>query len=309
MASMPPGLLVPFPSGTPVFSGSHGHYRSYPGHLPVRLLHNDWDLLWVHGGRPTLEFKDGTVLSAAKDQFLVIPPFVSVLVGEQRAGTDFHYCHFHFRPPPVRIPKALHDDAHGPGARAILPLHFTRREAPGVLRAYAALVRVSNQAVEGRKKAPPWRMERAVCDLATALAQFALERTERRARRKLDAGGRLLAPAAPVDERIETIRRRIEANPARAWSVVELAASADLSTGHLSTLCQRVLGRSLKQFIVETRLQHALKLLKERPDGRVPSVLEVSEACGFSSQHFFSRQFKAYFRIGPLAYRNGATLE
>jgi AraC-like DNA-binding protein len=100
----------------------------------------------------------------------------------------------------------------------------------------------------------------------------------------------------------------IESDPLRLWRVSELARHVGLSSGHLHSLCRAVLGKSLKRLIVEARLRRGIHLLKQRSDGTVPSVKEVSRACGFSTQHFFSRQFKKYFHLSPTAYRDGSEL-
>ncbi|MBA3708736.1 MAG: helix-turn-helix transcriptional regulator, partial [Planctomycetes bacterium] len=99
----------------------------------------------------------------------------------------------------------------------------------------------------------------------------------------------------------------IDGDPIRTWRVSTLAASVELSPGRLNALFRDATGMSLKHFIVTARLRHSLLLLKQDADGRMPTVKEVSDACGFSSQHFFSRQFSACFGLGPLAYRNGGT--
>jgi AraC-like DNA-binding protein len=295
MAQTP--YVIPMPAGIPTFSQRFGHYIWKPGTAPVLLLHNDFDIFWVTRGQATWELRDGSALVASKDQFAILPPYVASMIHESRPTLNFWYCHFSFRLVAPRLTPELKSDCIGPGAQALVPLTFTRREAPEVWSAYRALTRVNLKETN-----VPWRIERSILNLVTALAVFARRRTL--ARRP----GRLFEPASQQDPRIAELCSRINLNPEKQWRVAELAESVGLSAGRLHALCTRVLGKNLKTYIIDARLQRALKLLKEHPEGYRPSIKEVSAQCGFSSQHLFSRQFKAAFRISPIAYRNGATL-
>ena len=288
---------IPLPEGVPTFTGSMGLYTTTPGHLPSQLLNNDYDVFWVQSGEAQWKLRDGTDLRARRDQFVVLPPFVPAWVDETLAPMSFWYCHFAFRPLPERLtpnPERRADYA-GPGARTSLPLFFTRRDAPGVYRVYRHLTRLKLGSPE------PWQFERGIMALVAELARFGQTRRPPRAE----------APrfeVAPLDNRVLDIRRRIDEDPTFAWLVSDLAQSAGITPGHLHALSRRVLGKSVKRYIVEARLRHAMQLLKKKKDGEPLSVFEVSEACGFSSQHFFSRQFKSYFNMSPLEYRNGSAL-
>jgi transcriptional regulator GlxA family with amidase domain len=58
-------------------------------------------------------------------------------------------------------------------------------------------------------------------------------------------------------------------------------------------------GDSIIAYLMKLRLRHAAKLLA------LPelSVKEVAHASGFSSQYYFSRQFRSHFSLSPLGYR------
>lgn len=287
---------IPLPVGTPYFNLSMGLYEAVPGHLPVQQLHNDFDIFWIVSGTAEWTFRDGSAIRAAKDEFMILPPFVPASIDEARAPLTFWYCHFNFRPVPERLRASHRADYAGPGARALVPLFFTRNDAPGVWRAYSDLT-----AIQLDELSEHWRFERGILTLVAELAKFAMS-----------SGAGPRAPSRfdtePLDGRVAEIRKLIDDDPVHPWLVSELAAIAGVTPGHLHALSRRVLGTSIKRYIVEARLRHAMKLLKERRGGELPSVFEVSEACGFSSQHFFSRQFKAYFNMSPLEYRNGSAL-
>lgn len=293
MSRKPAPLVVSLPEGLPVYTGRLGRYVAKPGALPVSVLHNDWDIFWVRQGVAIWELKDGKQLLAGPDEFALLPPFTPATTREARKPLIFHHCHFDFAPVAAGVAAAHRAQCLGPGPRALVPLAFSRRDAPGVWRAYRTLARLDANAA-----ASPWALPQAVAHLIAALAAFALQRT------RSGAASRFFAPAGVRDERVRQLQQRINAEPSRNWRVSELADSVELSPGHLHELCRAMLGKSLKRYIVEARLQQALKLLREYPAGRKPSVKATAAACGFSTQHFFSRQFKAYFGVSPLQYRD-----
>jgi len=289
--------LIRFSSGIPAFTSRMGRYVWQPGTKPVLLLFNDWDIFWVRQGEATWEFRDGRKLVAAVDEFALLPPFVPAMISETQAQLIFWYNHFGFRVAPSFLPKELDYDLNGPGRELTVPLTFSAREAPEVATAYEAMTQIKSH--EHRQ---PWRLERATLDLVGALVSFAQRRQTAK------APGVLIEPVEHPDTRVAGLSKKIDADPMKAWRVTELAKSVGLSAGRLHSLFRRVTGQSVKGYIVRARLKRALQLLKEQPGGKLPSIKEVSVACGFTSQHFFSRQFKAHYRISPLQYRNGASL-
>ncbi|MBA3709555.1 MAG: helix-turn-helix transcriptional regulator [Planctomycetes bacterium] len=286
-------LLVPLTAGVPFYSLRHGTSTWTPGQRPSFMLYDDWDLFWVQRGEVTLDLKRGRRLVTGVDEFAMLPPFTPGVLSASKPGVVLAFCHFSFRIPPTMTTEPRHQDLNGPGAEALLPLHFTRDDAPGVWQAYRELLELGAPA-----PGEPWRLERALVTLVAKLAEFAVRRT--RAHRP----GVILKPER-LDPRLETIRERIEADPAFRWRVSTLAAEVGVSPSQLQRMHAATFQTSLKHHIVTRRLELSIRLLRDRRDGRLPSIREVSEACGFSSQNFFSRQFKARFRVTPLAYRNG----
>jgi AraC-like DNA-binding protein len=288
-------LFAALPHGVPTYSLRHGRYLWKPGTKPVPQLFTDWDVFWIRRGAALWELKDGRRLIGRTNELVVMPPYVPALLSELEPTLEFWYCHFAFRLPPQRISVGLRQDFAGPD-EALLPLSFTAAAAPGVASAYRALTRL--RFTDG---AAPWRLERALIALVSELASFA------RARPRVSATKKVVGEA-PRDPRLTEVCTRVEAEPAHPWRVAELAASVGLSTSRMHALCRAAHGVSLKAYIVRTRLQRAVGLLRERRQGALPSIREVGEACGFSSQHFFSRQFKSFYGVSPLAYRNTAVL-
>ena len=291
----PTATLLRLPPGVPTYSSRHGVFDWPRGHAPTPLLCDDYDLFWVMRGCATLELGDRRTLRAEQDEFMILPPFVAGTIAQARPPLTFTYFHFGFRagsPRRRRDPAAL----GSAGRKVYVPMTFSRREAPGVWRAMRALHRL-----ERARPDYDWRLEQMTVNVITELALFG----DRRGRLPED---KLFHASGPLDARVAALCQRIQDHPGRAWRVGELASSVGLSPSRVHALCRKTLGRSLKSHIIQTRLRHALMMLRERKEEEIPSIKEVSAACGFSSQHFFSRQFKAMFGVPPSEFRDRATL-
>ena len=74
-----------------------------------------------------------------------------------------------------------------------------------------------------------------------------------------------------------------------------LSASLAMSRSSLNRKCQKELDKSPKQYITETRMQHALILLKENKH----SVSEIAYGVGYDSLAYFSNVFKKHYGHPP----------
>jgi AraC-like DNA-binding protein len=286
-------LVAPLTHGIPTYSMRHGCVPWPDRQKPSFMLYNDWDIFWIRRGEVTATLRDGRALVAGPDEFLVLPPFVPAVLRGTKPGVILGFCHFTFRMAPTALPPSQQAGFIGPGSTALLPLEFSRADAPGVWQAYHDLIETSGPAAS-----KPWRVERALIGLVSELAEFAA------ARARANMAGTLLEPKR-IDPRLERVRELIASDPVRPWRVSELAAEVSLSPSRLHRLHDNFYGTSLKHHIIETRLRLSLRLLRESAGGKRRTVRDVSEECGFSSQNFFSRQFKAFFKLSPLAYRDG----
>lgn len=82
-------------------------------------------------------------------------------------------------------------------------------------------------------------------------------------------------------------------------SVSETAHSLSVSRGHLSRLFRAETGMTLSDYINETKVREAMRLLEDT-DG---SLAVISASLGFSSQAYFTRVFKKYTGYTPKEYR------
>ena len=80
-------------------------------------------------------------------------------------------------------------------------------------------------------------------------------------------------------------------------SVETMAAKLKVSRTSLYTLMRSEFGVTPAEFILDHRLKHAEKLLK---DGL--KVREVAMKCGFADPKYFSKVFKKYYGILPSTY-------
>ena len=286
-------LLARFPDGIPQFSGSFGSNDTPPCAGGNLFQSHDYDLLWIVAGSGRWKLHNGAVLQAGRDDFILLPPFVPVVYSQVKAPLRLWYCHFTFRSVPSLLSRAIRDD-FSTGGNVRVPMSFSRAEAPGVWRAYRALagLRISQQNL--------WQLDRSLLALVSALVAFARSAPNR--------PGEEFGMHACVDTRVDGVLRRIDADPTVAWSVPALAHSAGLSPSHLHALLRKHLRYGVKRYLIEARLRRSAELLTAGSGEETPSVKAVSIQCGFTSQHYFARQFKTHFRVTPSAYRNGRPL-
>ncbi|MBA3710780.1 MAG: helix-turn-helix transcriptional regulator, partial [Planctomycetes bacterium] len=288
-------LVKPLPAGVPTYGSGHGRVVWAADDAPVQQLFNDWVVYWIPQGEASWELKDGRTLHGVANGFAILPPLVAATLTAVRRPLVLWNCHVAFRTPTTPVSAALRDDVLGPGESAPVPLAFSAADAPGVLRAYRDLTLISLETMKA-----PWQLERAVLALVSELAAFARSRSH--------AHGRLLQAAMQEDQRLVAMLRRIDEDPAHPWRVADLARSLGVTTHRMHAMCRSSHGTSLKAYIVRARMNLAVRLLRQVDGDAQLSLKQVSERCGFSSQHFFSRQFRSVFQVSPSAYRKGESL-
>src|SRR5216684_2292779 len=89
--------------------------------------------------------------------------------------------------------------------------------------------------------------------------------------------------------------------PARAWSLPELARLCNMSRATLARQFQEKLGRSASALLTEIRMTLASNELKK------PSMSTgaVADAVGYQSEAAFQRAFKSYMGLTPAQWRKG----
>jgi len=104
-------------------------------------------------------------------------------------------------------------------------------------------------------------------------------------------------PHALAMRKAETFIRE---NLTRKINLREIANVAGLSAPYFSTIFKEEMGENLSKYINRLRVEKASKMLLETDI----SLSEISSACCFQDQSWFSKIFKSFTGISPGKYRN-----
>lgn len=101
------------------------------------------------------------------------------------------------------------------------------------------------------------------------------------------------------DINVESIIRWINLNAPEIKKVSEVADHFGYSSQYLTTLLKKVTSKSLTDYISESKIELAKKLLVSTD----LEIAEIAHICGFSDDKYFFRVFKKTCGITPRAYR------
>jgi AraC-like DNA-binding protein/mannose-6-phosphate isomerase-like protein (cupin superfamily) len=104
------------------------------------------------------------------------------------------------------------------------------------------------------------------------------------------------------DPQIGAAVRLIHADPARPWTVTELAARVALSRSAFSSRFRALTGESPMRYVARFRLAHASELLRASDT----PLAGVARSSGYGSEASFSRAFQRWFGTTPGSYRRRA---
>ncbi|MGO1058430.1 helix-turn-helix domain-containing protein [Planococcus sp. FY231025] len=79
-----------------------------------------------------------------------------------------------------------------------------------------------------------------------------------------------------------------------------LASKIHINPAYLSRKFQEEVGVGFSEYVNHYRLMMAKKMLTDQPEA---SIGEISEKCGFNSQHYFSQMFRKETGLSPREYR------
>ena len=111
----------------------------------------------------------------------------------------------------------------------------------------------------------------------------------------VDQGGWL---AGVNDSQVGKVLRLIHAEPARAWTVEELAREAAISRSALAARFVELVGESPMHYLFNWRMQLAKQMLRESH-----TVQEVALRVGYESEAAFNRAFKRATGTPPVTWR------
>ena len=95
------------------------------------------------------------------------------------------------------------------------------------------------------------------------------------------------------------IAKYIQMNYNKSITLDVLSASFGYTPNYLSNQFHKTIGKTIKQFILDTRLDHAAKFLLTTTN----SVTDICFASGFTSLSNFLRAFKSKYNQSPNSYR------
>ena len=102
-----------------------------------------------------------------------------------------------------------------------------------------------------------------------------------------------------LDKRILRVMLEIGKEPARAWTVAELASLANMSRTAFATGFHKLLGVTPMEAVTQARLARGIFAL----DNTQKSIEDIAFSCGYSSSSAFVRAFKRSFNMTPLQRR------
>jgi AraC-like DNA-binding protein len=105
--------------------------------------------------------------------------------------------------------------------------------------------------------------------------------------------------AALRDPLMARALKQLHADPARHWTVEELAREAGASRTVIAERFNTLLGKPPIEYLTGWRIQTAAERLRSTDD----SLAQVAEAIGYDSEASFSRAFKRTMGISPGAWR------
>jgi PAS domain S-box-containing protein len=104
----------------------------------------------------------------------------------------------------------------------------------------------------------------------------------------------------PIAQTIQFIQN----NYGKSFTIVNLAAMAQLSLYQFEQRIQKIFEISPKQFVQKVRMDAAVRRLNETDD----PIARIALDCGYADQSTFSRQFKQTVGISPAHYRKMSRL-
>jgi len=101
-------------------------------------------------------------------------------------------------------------------------------------------------------------------------------------------------------ERIKKMMDYIHDHYTEKIMLEQIASSGGVSIRECTRCFRRCINSSPTDYLTQVRVRRAAELLIKTP----MSILDISEACGFSSSSYFSKVFREAYRCTPNAYRN-----
>jgi len=103
---------------------------------------------------------------------------------------------------------------------------------------------------------------------------------------------------SPQSKKIASILETIQKEPARNWSIEQLARMGSYHPTYFASIFKEVMGHAPKHYLVLERMRLAKTLLLE-----LDTVEEVADQLNYASLHYFSRHFKEITGFTPSEFK------
>jgi AraC family L-rhamnose operon transcriptional activator RhaR len=113
------------------------------------------------------------------------------------------------------------------------------------------------------------------------------------------ATGQNLDEAVTAHPAVGQVRRLLESDFARPWTLTELADQAHLTPGHTVRLFKAAIGLPPMAYLAQVRAEHAALLLLHSDE----PITGIGRAVGWPDQNYFARRFKAHYGLSASMYR------
>ena len=259
-------------TGHEVHRGEH-HVRRPRGTPP------NWHVIYTLGGRAYFGQRGERFDVGAGDLVLLGPDCEHDYGCEKNDRWNNLYAHFTPRPQWLELLKwpAVHPGLH----RLHLPDNETRAAIEAAMRRCHAY------------------REAAFSNFAHELALAALEEVL-----LLAAHENSYSRDTPrVSSAIRRVIAHVIKNLERQHSIAELARLARLSPSRFSHRFKSETGEAVISYLIRLRLQKAAALLEFKG----MTVKEAAAESGFTSQFYFSRQFKRWYMLSPSEYKRNVS--
>ena len=110
----------------------------------------------------------------------------------------------------------------------------------------------------------------------------------------------ILSPVGLADSKvINDVFRYVAGNFQQKISLKEATLIANMQKSAFCRYFKRKTKKTFTQFVNETRIMHAQKLLAETDK----TIIEIAFECGYQNTSYFNRQFRLFCKVSPTAFR------
>jgi AraC family L-rhamnose operon transcriptional activator RhaR len=109
----------------------------------------------------------------------------------------------------------------------------------------------------------------------------------------------VIHPTGPTHPAVVQAMRLLEADPARQWTLTQLAGELHIAPGYLVRIFKTATGLPPIAYLARFRIETAAALLLHTGE----PIAQIGHAVGWPDQNYFARRFKAHYGLTASTYR------